>query len=58
MGLMAIAGAIIGYKMASPDKGLTGRYKHSDGSFSTALRPGPNEEPRPLERDPRFDQKK
>jgi len=58
MGLMAIAGAIIGYKMASPDKGLTGRYKHSDGSFSTALRPGFDEEPRPLERDPRFDQKK
>ena len=57
LGLAVIAGAIIGYKSATPDKGLTGRYKHSDGSFSTALRNAPDAEPEPLERDPRFDKK-
>jgi hypothetical protein len=57
MGLMAIVGAIIGYKMASPDRGLTGRYKRSDGSITDRLRPAPDAEPQPLERDPGFDKK-
>jgi hypothetical protein len=56
LGLAVIAGAIIGYKMASPDKGLTGRFKRDDGSFATSMRPAPNAEPEPLERDPRFNQ--
>lgn len=56
MGLAVIAGAIIGYKGASPDKGLTGRFKYQDGTFTDRLRPAPNAEPEPLERDPRFNQ--
>lgn len=58
LGIAAIIGAIIGYKMATPDQGLTGRYKRSDGSITDRLRPAPDAEPEPLERDPRFDQKK
>ena len=35
LGFMAIACAIIGAKMASPDRGDTGRFKNRDGSFDT-----------------------
>ena len=57
LGLAVILGAIIGYKSASPDRGLTGRFKRDDGSFADRMRPAPNAEPEPLERDPRFDKK-
>lgn len=60
MGLMAIAGAIIGAAGSSPDKGFTGRYKRAGGDIENTA--DWDAEHRayvdPPMRDPRFDQNK
>lgn len=58
MGLMAIAGAILGAAGSSPDQGYTGRYKRSSGDIENTADWDPEHRSMasPPERDPRFNQ--
>ena len=58
LGIAVIIGAIIGYKMASPDRGLTGRYKDKDGELSTSYYDDYLKKTVNYERDPDFDKNK
>lgn len=58
MGIAAILGAIIGYKMAGHDRGLTGRYKDKDGELSTSYYDDYLKKTVNYERDPDFDKNK